>query len=274
MNNENNNSNLTKRVIVGIIAIPLLLLLIYAGGKYFTGFLLLVEIICLYEFLNMFGNKNFYPLKIFTIIFSVIIYFAIFSNLIAPIPTITIFFVFIFTIEIFRTDKLNPLNPFLSFAGIFYVTVPAILLALIRSNGEQEAGFYRILMIFILIWLCDTFAYFGGKLFGKNKLTDISPGKTVEGSVTGFLFAVISGIVMHFIFQNHISFKDGLIVGLIIGIFGQTGDLLESSLKRFCDIKDSSNIIPGHGGMLDRFDSLLFVSPLIYIYFFYIKSFI
>ena len=271
---NNKNSNLTKRVIVAIIAVPLIVLIVIAGGNYFTGFLLLIQLIILYEFYDMFKSKNFFPLKLFSLLFSIIIFLSIFTTKISPVPTITIFFVFVFAIEIFRGEKRSPLNPFISFSGILYITVPIILFNMIRTSGEQNTGMYRILMIFVLIWVCDIFAYFGGKLFGRNKLSDISPNKTIEGSFAGLIFTLIFGIIIHFIFPMKISFMDAAISALIIGLFGQVGDLFESSIKRYCEVKDSSDIIPGHGGFFDRFDSLLFTSPLLYIYFFYIKNFI
>ena len=109
-------------------------------------------------------------------------------------------------------------------------------------------------------------AYFGGRKFGKHKLSSVSPNKTREGSVTGFIFTVIISLVLHFIFPNEITIYTAVIIGILTGIFSQIGDLFESMIKRYCGVKDSSNLIPGHGGILDRFDSLIFVVPVIFIY--------
>lgn len=109
-------------------------------------------------------------------------------------------------------------------------------------------------------------AYFGGKFFGKHKLSEISPKKTWEGSITGFIFTVITSYLFYFFSDGKITLTDSIVIGFIIGVFSQIGDLFESLFKRKLDVKDSSHIIPGHGGVLDRFDSLIFVAPLLFLY--------
>lgn len=109
-------------------------------------------------------------------------------------------------------------------------------------------------------------AYFGGKFFGKHKLSEISPKKTWEGSAAGLVFTLIASFLFYYFSADKITLTDSIAFGLIIGIFSQIGDLFESLFKRKLNIKDSSHIIPGHGGVLDRFDSLIFVAPLIFLY--------
>jgi phosphatidate cytidylyltransferase len=119
----------------------------------------------------------------------------------------------------------------------------------------------------ILVWVSDSFAFFGGKLFGRHKLAErISPKKTWEGSIIGFVVTIIAGVVLWNLVYPQISLIHFLAVTIIVGVFAQIGDLFESHLKRSVEVKDSSNIIPGHGGVLDRFDSLLFSVPALYIY--------
>jgi phosphatidate cytidylyltransferase len=121
--------------------------------------------------------------------------------------------------------------------------------------------------IFFSVWLSDSAAYFIGKSIGKRKLYPrISPKKTWEGAIACFIAAVISFPLLIKLFLNDFPIIHTIIIGAIIGIFGQIGDLAESQLKRDAGIKDSSNIIPGHGGFLDRFDSILFIGPIIYLY--------
>lgn len=128
-------------------------------------------------------------------------------------------------------------------------------------------GGYTIISVFIMIWICDTAAYFGGRLLGKHKLfVRISPNKTWEGAVFGFIFAIVAAVAMKYLFLDYLSVESAVILGLIVGVFGQIGDLVESMFKRDAGVKDSSSLIPGHGGALDRFDSLLFVAPLVYLY--------
>ena len=128
-------------------------------------------------------------------------------------------------------------------------------------------GGLTIVSILASIWVCDTAAYFGGLTMGRHKLfVRVSPNKTWEGAVCGFLGAVVTMIVAQRLFLPYMDVHQAVVVGLIVGVFGQIGDLVESQFKRDAGVKDSSNIIPGHGGILDRFDSLIFVSPIIYLY--------
>ena len=118
------------------------------------------------------------------------------------------------------------------------------------------------------IWVCDSAAYFAGRAFGRRKLwVRVSPNKTWEGAVAGFLASVALFLVAQATVVPYLSVSEAVLSGCIIGIFGQIGDLAESLFKRDAGLKDSSTLIPGHGGVLDRFDSLLFVSPLLFLYY-------
>jgi phosphatidate cytidylyltransferase len=254
-------SNTLTRILVGIIGIPLVLLLIYLGGVYLFILCLVLQSICLWEFLRMFENKNIFALKTVSIFISIVIFILLsqkyyYGILLLVIPVM---------IEVFREKKRNPLNPMISIFGILYVTIPFLLM------NELGKDFIVLLYVLILIWVCDTFAYFGGKYFGKHKLTSISPKKTIEGAVIGFMFTIAASVVFYFLSTGVLNFFDSIILGVMIGIFSQIGDNFESLLKRYTEIKDSSNILPGHGGLLDRFDSLIFILPLIYFYFNFIK---
>jgi phosphatidate cytidylyltransferase len=136
-------------------------------------------------------------------------------------------------------------------------------------------GVYLVWFVFICSWLTDTFAYFTGRLFGKTKLSPvISPKKTVEGSIGGIVFST-AGCIAYSIYLNSagiifIPIVHALIIGFASSIISQIGDLAASAIKRAVGVKDYGKIMPGHGGMLDRFDSILFVAPLIYYYMVYI----
>jgi phosphatidate cytidylyltransferase len=254
-------SNTVKRIFVGLVGIPLILILIYLGGIYFFILCLVIQSLCLWEFLKIFENKEIFATKIVTVIISIVI-FILLSQKYYYAPLLLIVPIFI---EVFREKKRNPLNPIVSVFGVIYITIPFLLL------NELGKNYLMVFYIFILIWACDTFAYFGGKLFGKHKLTTISPKKTVEGAIIGLLFTLISSVIFYFVNNSLLNLYDSIILGMLIGIASQVGDNFESLLKRYTNVKDSSNIIPGHGGLLDRFDSLIFVTPLIYFYFYFIK---
>jgi phosphatidate cytidylyltransferase len=132
--------------------------------------------------------------------------------------------------------------------------------------NQYFAANLGLVAVLCAIFLCDTAAYFVGSLFGKHHFSDISPKKTIEGSVGGFVFATATMTILFANFRNpEQPIWLGILLGITIGIFAQAGDLFVSLTKRYFSIKDSSNLIPGHGGILDRFDSVFFVSPFVHI---------
>lgn len=137
---------------------------------------------------------------------------------------------------------------------------------------DVPEGRMWVLSLFFLVWASDSAAYFIGMKFGKNKiLPKISPKKSVEGSITGLIAPIVSMFIIKAWYFPNLTIVDTVVIGLIVGIFGQIGDFGESLFKREFEIKDSSNILMGHGGMWDRFDSIIFVAPLVY---YYVKLFI
>lgn len=128
-------------------------------------------------------------------------------------------------------------------------------------------GGYTVITIFASIWCCDSAAYFAGRAFGRHKLFErVSPKKTWEGAIAGLVAAVAAFLVGRSMALPFLTLQEAVVCGVIVGVAGQLGDLTESLLKRDAGVKDSSAIIPGHGGVLDRFDSVMFVSPLLFVY--------
>lgn len=156
--------------------------------------------------------------------------------------------------------------------GLIYVAVFFSFLILIREFPQKLGLEYRvgglwIIFLFLCLWLSDTLAYFVGAPLGKHKILPvISPKKSWEGAVGGLAGAILAAFLTKSIFLKEVPLSHLLSLSVLISIFGQVGDFVESSFKRSADLKDSSNIIPGHGGILDRFDSLLFSAPLVYFY--------
>ena len=131
----------------------------------------------------------------------------------------------------------------------------------------ERWGGFTVATLFATIWMCDTAAYFGGLTLGRHKLFEsVSPKKTWEGAVFGYVFSVLTMLLAQRMFLDYMSSLDAVVLGSIVGIFGQLGDLVESKFKRDAGVKDSSSLIPGHGGVYDRFDSLVFVAPIVYLY--------
>jgi phosphatidate cytidylyltransferase len=175
-------------------------------------------------------------------------------------------------LELFRNKESAVSNLGSTLLGIFYIGFFSAALVDIRefyndSIFTYNQGGYLIIAILVSIWVCDSAAYFLGTALGKHKLMPrISPNKSWEGAIAGFIFSVLTMIAAKALFLEFLEWRDTIVIGIIVGILGQCGDLIESMIKRDSRVKDSSNIIPGHGGILDRFDSLLFTAPAVYLY--------
>ena len=185
--------------------------------------------------------------------------------------TYAFYLIVVFIAELFR-KKANPINNWAYyFLGQIYVAIPFSLLNyIIFIQGYQP---WLLLALFITLWVNDTGAYITGMLFGKHKLFErVSPKKTWEGFIGGAVFALISGYVLSR-FITDISLWQWLVFSEIVVIFGTLGDLSESLLKRTENVKDAGKLIPGHGGILDRFDSMILAAPVIWIYLSWILSF-
>lgn len=173
--------------------------------------------------------------------------------------------VLLFISVIATSMKIEPKDIFATFFGICYVIGFLVFLPLLYSMPN---GKFLIWYILIAAWGTDTFAYAVGMRFGKHKLTKISPKKSVEGSIGGTIGAVVLALIYTVIVQRYVdlnlSYAFIAIATLALSILSQLGDLSASSIKREMDIKDYGNLIPGHGGMLDRIDSIIFVAPFAY----------
>ncbi len=182
------------------------------------------------------------------------------------------FAVLLSLVELFRNKNSALYNIGATFLGVFYIGIFASSLIGIRelyasAGNNYFKGGYIIISMFVTIWICDSAAFFGGTTFGKHKLFPrVSPNKSWEGALFGFIFAVITMIFAKIVLLKFLSWQIIIALGIIIGIIGQLGDLVESLFKRDAGVKDSSNLIPGHGGIFDRFDSILFTAPVVLLF--------
>ncbi len=230
-------------------------------------------LIAVYEFCNLI-NINF----IFPIILSVGAYFAsiyfkterIFDNCLL---IISLFILIKSLVLLFQTQNFSISNFSKYLYLIGYIVLPFIFITKIPF-GIKGYNPKIILSIFIIIWTNDTFAYIVGKSIGKNKLFEkISPKKTIEGFLGGMIFCVLAAfIISKYYFKPSASHQEmslfiWIITAIIIAIFSTLGDLIESKFKRIAGVKDSGKIMPGHGGILDRLDSIIFVSPFVYLFY-------
>ena len=266
------NKKKTDRTLVNLLGIPGILLLLWLGGLYFALFVTLVMVLSLNEFYSINRPRDVHPLYAvgwLAVLASTSYYY--FTPNISPTQIIGVLMAIVLgvlVIETFRRVSNPTYNIAITVLGILYI--PLLLGALIGVRQYDTAHHSRFtLALIVAIWTCDSAAMFFGRLWGKRKaLAAVSPNKTVVGTIAGFITAVLI-LLLFRQFQwigTGITYTDVVALGIIAGLFGQLGDFAESKFKRDLGLKDTSNFLRGHGGVLDRFDSLIFASPLAYLY--------
>lgn len=256
---------LFKRSITGILYVFLLLSAVFLSNDDAFDFLFLIfGLACLYEFKKIIKLSGYYIFIAFLIVWW------FFIHLIQEQVVVRIFLVLCCTTNIFliiylftnTVIKYSNLQKFL--ISLFYIGGGCIFLTMIPYVGSHFAKFL-IMGIFIIIWVNDSFAYLVGRTIGKTKLYEkVSPKKTVEGFIGGFVFSLLAAYLL-WMYDKGLQLDEWLILSAIIVITGSLGDLIESKFKRRAGVKDSGAILPGHGGLLDRLDSLVFAAPFAYL---------
>ncbi len=253
---------LLPRILTAIVGIPVILACIFYGGIFFQLMFFVVVLFSVMEFFSV--TKKFKPMGILGVLTAVIFYAALnFNFYIREIMILSIFIIFFFAMLTRPVENISGSIALTCF-GAFFITWSLFHMVLIRDIPKY--GMQYIIFLFINVWLLDTGAYFVGKKFGRHKLAStISPKKTIEGAAAGVVTAVVVSVICRYVFMAEIITNvEAVIFGLVISFVGQFSDLAESLFKRDCNVKDSGNILPGHGGMLDRFDSYLFAAPVFY----------
>lgn len=271
-----------QRLVTGIFFIVAIIGSIAWNQYSFTAMFLLITVLGVIEFYTLLNTENIYPQKILGAISAGCIFlinagvhYEFFGREYLYLSFL-FFFVF-FGVELYR-KKANPFtNIAFTFFSIIYIAIPLSLLINITSisvEGEENIIYRPWILIayFFMVWASDSGAYVSGRLFGRHKLFPrISPNKTWEGSIGGSLFVLGFAYLIHLLIpilnlSPDLSFLDWAIIGAIIVVMGTFGDLIESLLKRSIYIKDSGSILPGHGGILDRFDSVFMSAPFVFVY--------
>jgi phosphatidate cytidylyltransferase len=265
-------NNFVTRTLTGFVFV-----LVIVGTVIFHYVTFSILIFCLiflglFEFYKLLSTDSIKP----NYIYGIFIGISLFIGIISVIAGINYkFFLFLlplisglFIVELFRKQEKPFQNIAISLLGVAYIALPFSLLYLMGFPGNIITGYKPeiILGYFILLWMSDTGAYIVGSSIGRHPLFPrISPKKSWEGFIGGIILTIIVAYVISIYFPV-LSLFDWIIIALIICIFGVLGDLIESMLKRSLQVKDSGNILPGHGGILDRFDSVIFSAPLVFLY--------
>ncbi|GMQ60513.1 phosphatidate cytidylyltransferase [Vallitalea sediminicola] len=257
------------RIISSIIALPILLVPLILGGKILILVLFLVSLLGLYEFYRAYKVERL-ELKLVGYIASLVYYLLLIFDKSAYFGEFYgIFFLILLISYVFVYPKFNLKDIMTIFIGFFYVVYLLSYILLVRSN--ETYGTWLIWLIFIVAFGSDTMAYFVGVNFGKHRLAEkLSPKKSIEGSIGGIVGAIVLSVIYGIILLNIGELADPMIlipfifIGGIGSILSQIGDLAASAMKRQNNIKDFGTIMPGHGGILDRLDSIIFTAPFVY----------
>lgn len=266
-----------KRILTAIVGIPVAVFLVTRGGVFFATAVFILALAAWREFAVMAGTKDVNTYKLTSFLPSMLLVIAAGAGKEECLMPVLVFAVLGILFEgLYRHCNCGENNwtlhvsnslMALLYVGLLFAHIPLIREYSANSIRYMGLDFSRgelsLWMVLLGTWASDTFAYFFGIAFGKHRFCSVSPKKSMEGAVAGFIFAftVTGGIAYHGL---HAGVFPSLVLGLTVAFFAPVGDLIESILKRSFGIKDSGNFFPGHGGVLDRFDSLLFAVPAVY----------
>jgi phosphatidate cytidylyltransferase len=260
------------RIITAIVAIIVFLpVCIFSDTWFYPTAMAILCTVGVYEMLSCVGMFKTpaisVPSMLLAAIMPMIPLFGGESTLTLELGCVIAYLVLTFTADVFSRGKLDYTITSCAFRGVFYVALSFTCMTLLRKEGE-----YLYLLTFIGPWVSDSFAYFTGRFFGKHKLIpEVSPKKTVEGAIGGVVFAALSFVLYGIIIRNffnpdiELNYIAMAVAGAIVSVISQIGDLSASVIKRRFDVKDYGWVFPGHGGVLDRFDSVIFCTPFTYI---------
>lgn len=264
------------RIISGVIGIALAAFIVQTGGNVFAGAGLLLAFGAWHEYCNAFREKGYKPTLVTGMVLISVIWAGGWLGNAGFLVGATMFSVLtVMLLTVLNHDNFDVLSAVISVAGVFYIGLSFTHLVMLRFMGGEAViltclGDFQLGCAFLWIaligtWASDTFAYFAGFAFGKHKLCEkISPKKTIEGFLGGLIGTTASVAALGVFFGLDLSLM--AVLGFFICIVATLGDLVESVIKRYTGIKDSGNIIPGHGGILDRFDSVLYTAPFVYYF--------
>ncbi len=274
---------LAKRImslVIGFIAT--ILIILFTNNFVVNTVISIFILIAIRELDKAFRNKQIKPLSIISYITTVLIYILNTINYLGYLEKINLTYeqiilyilipiivILTFIVYVIKHHKYNIVDVAVTILQLVYCV---FMFNFVTSIYSLENGKIYIWYVFIASWFTDIFAYCVGRTIGKHTFTSISPKKTIEGCIGGILGAVISvGIFTYILnvnFNMQISYITILILAAICSVIAQLGDLFASSIKRYVGIKDFGNVFPGHGGMIDRFDSTMFVAPIVFMYFY------
>lgn len=273
----------SKRVLTAAVSIPILYVIVqYLSPFYFFLLVLTGVMVGLYEFYRMFKNSGYHPQTFVGMFVGALVVIGFYIGAVSdrsvaeiayvfsPDVMVALAFVVALLFRLFSERDSNGamVDVALTFTGVIYVAWLSAYVVLLRAwSAGGTDGRHLIFFLFLVTWATDSGAYYIGTSFGRHKLyRKISPKKSVEGAIGGLIFSIVMAAACKYWFYHSLHLHDAVVLGSILGVVGQVGDLAESMIKRSARIKDSGGIFPGHGGYLDRVDSMLLNAPALYYY--------
>lgn len=269
MEEDKGGNGMATRIITSIVALPLLIGIVLLGGWVLKTGILFISVLGLYEFYKAVSKKI---IPIHFLGFIVAVLYILFSDInFSEIhrAVFTLFIILSLLFLVFMYGKVNIFDVAVTVIGFLYIP---FLINNVYLVSNTENGAFLVWLVFLSAWFSDTGAYFVGINFGKHKITPVlSPNKTLEGALGGVFFAALACFVYGFIVRKYFSIDIMnpffyALIGCVGSVLAQLGDLTASSIKRYMKIKDYGKIIPGHGGIIDRFDSVFFTAPAVYLF--------
>ena len=263
-----------KRSLTAIIGLPIVLVILIFGNKYVMDVIVaILAIFGIHEYMKCVSNK-FKPVSWVGYLLAIAIaglHIIPFDSLLQYLPLGLVSIIAILFMHVVFSDmKINFIDIAVTLIGILYIVGFFAFISLIYAVEKEgfNIGKIYIAFLFFATWGSDIFAFLIGMKFGKHKFSKISPKKSIEGCIAGIISGVllvtISSIIFGNIFNIDFNYFAIVIIAFIINILGQIGDFSASCIKRYCEVKDFSNLLPGHGGIIDRFDSVIFAAPFAY----------
>jgi phosphatidate cytidylyltransferase len=267
-------NNLFQRVAVALVGIPLLLWINMEGGLYFLSMVLVLSLMATFEFRRLAAHRAHPPTLLLLLPMTAFLQANFYFRFIDYWEALLIAVMVLYVVELWRQQGSQFLNLGATLVGLVYVNLSFGALLRLRLTGTApgspgtESGAALVLLMFVCVWSADIFAYFGGsrlggKFISRKLFPRLSPKKTWEGYFSG----ILGSFAIAWLCSLYVpGFPDGRasLIGLFVGVVSPAGDLMESMFKRDAGVKDSSGVIPGHGGVLDRFDTVMFIAPLLY----------
>lgn len=251
--------NLKERIVTGIIGGGVFLGFLWAGWPWFLGVVMILALGTYFEYIRMRKANGKIPLYFIGFVYiSILLIFELSQSEIFTLVWTTVF-LFLF-LSVISKNRVSIEDISYAFLGLFYIAFGFYFM-----NEVRNVGLEWTLLTIALVWGTDSGAYFTGRYLGRHKLwPEISPKKTIEGAIGGILTAMVISLLFYLFGQVIPNFWVAILIGFVISIVDQLGDLFESAIKRTFNIKDSGKVFPGHGGFFDRFDSMIAVFPVMY----------